>query len=190
MMLKELVLAARSYRSFDESYTFTREMLLEYVDAARFCPSGRNLQPLKYRLVYEKEELDRLQPLTFWAAALPDWQLPPEGKRPRGFIVICRDARLAEVPGSANKDVGIAAETMLLLAAEKGLGGCMIGNYDPKKVQAALGLEECFVPELILALGKPCEQVVLTEAEESITYYRDAAGVHYVPKRPLEELVL
>ena len=45
---------------------------------------------------------------------------------------------------------------------------------------------------LILALGKPKETVVLEEVgpDGNIRYYRDAEGVHHVPKRSLDELIL
>jgi hypothetical protein len=48
----------------------------------------------------------------------------------------------------------------------------------------------------IVALGKPVETVVLEKinpdlpAGENIKYHRDAQGIHYVPKRSLEELII
>ena len=88
--------------------------------------------------------------------------------------------------------MGICAQTILLRATEMGLGGCMIGNFNPEKVRETLELEERFRPVLIIALGKPDETVVLTELKpgESYNYYRDENDVHYVPKRPLEELII
>ena len=81
-MFKDLVLKNRSYRGYDESVTFTREDLLEYVDLARLCPSGANLQGLKYYLVYEKEAVEALLPYTHFAAALPQLHLPRTGSHP------------------------------------------------------------------------------------------------------------
>ena len=45
---------------------------------------------------------------------------------------------------------------------------------------------------LVLALGKPIEQVVLEPigTTGSTRYYRDAAGIHHVPKRALEEIIV
>ena len=45
---------------------------------------------------------------------------------------------------------------------------------------------------LIIALGKPDETVVLTELQpgQDFNYYRDENDVHYVPKRPLEEIII
>ena len=89
-MLRNLVLKNRSYRGFDESVRISRETLEGFVDCARLCPSSVNKQPLKYFLAWEPEEVEKVQGLTKWARALPDMVLPHPGKRPTGFVVICR----------------------------------------------------------------------------------------------------
>ena len=191
-MIKELVKKSRSYRGYDESRKITREELLELVDCARFAPSSVNRQPFKYLLAYEQADLDRIQPLTGWARALPQMKLPHPGKCPTAFIVICQNTDWDPDLNRFHRDVGIAAQTMLLAAAEKGLGGIMIGNFSPKRLAEALELPENIVPMLIVAFGKPDEKIVLTEAEEgeSLNYYRDEQDTHYVPKRKLKDIVL
>lgn len=191
-MLKNLVIHNRSYRSYDENRRVTREELLEFVDLTRFTASGINRQALKYRIVCEKEAADALQALTKWGAMLPQLQLPPPGKCPTGFIVICRDAAIAPHPNSCLTDIGIAAQTILLAAVEKGLGGCMIGNFRPEAVQAQLGLGKDMCPQLIVAIGKPAEEIRLTAvgADGNTAYYRDENGTHCVPKRSLEDILL
>ena len=87
-MLKDLIRANRSCRGYDESRKITREELLELVDCARLTPSSTNIQPLRYYLAWEKEEVDRIQGLTKWAGALPQMELPHPGMRPTAFIVI------------------------------------------------------------------------------------------------------
>ena len=61
-------------------------------------------------------------------------KLPHPGMCPTGFIIICQDLNLGASIPRYQKDVGIVAQTMLLAAAEKGLGGCMIGNYNADSV--------------------------------------------------------
>lgn len=192
MNFKDMVRQNRSVRGYDETRRVTREELLDLADCARLCPSSINMQPFKYRLVYEREEVDRLQPLTHWARKLPEANLPHEGKRPAAFIVICQDTRIFESLARFQKDVGIVAQTMLLGAVEKGLGGCMIGNFGAGSVKEALGLPEYLAPLLIVAFGKPDETIVLTEIGDggSTDYYRDGQDIHYVPKRRLEDIVL
>lgn len=191
-MFKELVKKNRSYRGYDESCRLTREELMELVDCARYAPSSVNAQPFQYYLVYEKEQVKQVLALTRWARALPDMQLPHEGTGPTSFIVICQDLRIGEAVARYQKDVGIVAQTMLLAATEMGFGGCMIGNYSAKTVKEVLMLEEHLMPVLIVALGKPQEEIKLTEAlpGAEIAYYRDVHDIHYVPKRRLADIII
>ncbi len=191
-MLKDLVIKNRSYRGYAPSRKVTREELAGFVDCARLSPSSVNAQPLKYYLASSEEDTAKLQPLTKWAAALPDITLPHPGKCPPAFIVICQDTAISDAPTRFLRDVGIAAQTILLAATEAGLGGCMIGNFNARAVSEALQLNDTLRPMLLVAIGKPDETVVLTEAAAggSVQYYRDENDVHYVPKRRLEDILL
>lgn len=189
-MFKDLVLANRSYRGFDESRTITKEELLDLVGLARCTPSGANNQPLKYRLVYQHDEVETVVANTKWAAMLPQLTIPHDGKHPTAFIVVCVDTAICAAPANCQADVGIASQTMLLGAAEKGLGGCMIANFKKDAMAELLHLPEGIVPTLVIALGKPDEKIVIVDAEGSTKYYRDEADVHYVPKRKVEDLVI
>lgn len=189
---KELVKRNRSFRGYDESYRFTKEQLEDYVDTTRYTASSVNMQPLKYFIAYEKEMVDTIQKMTKWARALPDLNLPYVGKRPTGFIVVCQDINISLNTGRFMKDVGIVAQTILLQATEEGLGGCMIGNFKKEEVMETLKLDDNLVPLLIIALGKPDEEIVITEIPESgsTNYYRDKEDVHYVPKRSLGDILI
>jgi len=191
-MFRDLVLKNRSYRGFDESRRITREELLELVDLTRYTASSANLQPLKYAVVYEAEQTERVLALTRWAGALPHLPLPFEGTHPVAFIAVCVDTTIAANVTPMLKDVGIAAQTITLAAAEKELGCCMIGSFNAEKLKAELEMPEHISPQLVIALGKPAEKIVLTDAgaDGKTTYYRDEAGTHYVPKRRLEDIVL
>ena len=190
-MFKDIVKASRSYRGYDESYRFSREELEDFVDCARFAPSSVNAQPFRYYLAWENEEVDRIQKLTNWARALPQMQLPHPGMCPTGFIIICQDLNLGASIPRYQKDVGIVAQTMLLAAAEKGLGGCMIGSFHAQNIMEILNLDKSYVPMLVVAIGEPQEKIVLVdvEPEESTNYYRNEQDVHYVPKRKLKDIV-
>ena len=190
-MFIDLVKKSRSYRGYDETRRITREELTDFVDCARFAPSSVNRQPFRYYLAYEQEQLDKIQPLTGWARALPEKKLPYPGKRPTAFVVICQDTALDADLNRYQRDVGIVAQTMLLAAAERELGGVMIGNFSPEKLSEALELPDNIVPMLIVAFGRPDEEIVLTEIAEgeSVKYYRDENDVHYVPKRRLEDVI-
>lgn len=193
-MIKDLVLKNRSYRAYDESCVMTREDLLELVDVARLCGSTTNKQALKFYIAWERGLVDAIVPLTRWAGMLPERGLPDPGKHPSAFIIVCVDKEIQ--PDPANKwigyDTGIAVQSMLLAAAEKGLGGLMIGSVKFAELSELLNLSDRFQPILAVAFGKPDEEVRLTglPADGSTKYYRDENDVHYVPKRTLEELVI
>ncbi len=190
-MLKDLILASRSYRSFDENVKISEEMLLDWVDCARLSPSSINLQMLKFRLVIKEDECKKMLANTRWAGKIKDQTIPPVGHAPVAYILICADKNVIETATNFQKDVGIAAQSIMLAAAEGGFGGCMIASFSGETAISDLSLPDGVIPQLVLGLGKPDETVVLTEPAEdgSVTYYREG-GVHYVQKRRLEEIVL
>ena len=190
-MLKDLIIASRSFRSFDSSIKITREQLLDWVDHARLSPSSINLQMLKFRLVIKEEECDAMLANTRWAGKLKDIKLPPRGHAPVAYIVICADKSIIDTADKFLKDVGICAQSMMLAAAEAGFGGCMIGSFSVEALYRDLSLPSYLIPQLVLALGKPDETVQITDAAKdgSVTYYREG-GVHYVQKRALKDLIL
>jgi len=191
-MIKELVASNRSYRSFDESKVFTAKELETLIDTARLSSSASNRQPLKYKLCTEKSEVEKVLSLTAWGGLLPDITLPPEGHHPTAFIVICHDTSVSPETKYSAIDVGIAAQTLMLAACESGYGGCMIGAFDPDKVSDALRLPLKYHPVLLLALGIPDEAVFITEIgkDGDTKYFRDKMGIHYVPKRSLESVLI
>lgn len=189
-MLKNLVQESRSIRSFQPGAGITKEGLLSLIDTARNCPATMNLQVLKYRPVTTPEECRKVLALTRWATSLSQ-KLPPRGHEPTAYIVICHDTAIAPEKEIFLIDVGIAAQTIMLAAKEAGFGGCIIGSAAEKEVHDTLQLSENIVPKLILALGIPDEAPILTEAKNrEICYYRDTENRHYVPKRPLEEILI
>lgn len=188
-MIADLVRQARSYRRFREDRPVQASELRSLVDAARLTASAANLQPLKYMISADKAVNARIFPALAWAGYLKDWGGPKEGERPTGYIVVLCDTGITPNPGC---DHGIAAQTIMLAAAEKGIHGCMIGAIDRDKLRGALQIPEKLQIMLVLALGYPAETVVLEEvgADGDIRYWRDEAGTHHVPKRALEDVIV
>lgn len=189
MNLHELVTQNRSYRRFDPSAAISTETLRELVDLARLSATGANRQPLRFLLANQPSLNAKIFPHLSWAGYLKDWPGPAEGERPSAYIVILLDTSLSKTPGC---DHGIAAQSILLGAAERGLGGCMIGSVKRDELCADLHLEDRYEILLVLALGKPVERVFIEElpADGSIQYWRDAQGGHHVPKRSLDDLII
>jgi len=188
MKFHEIVKRNRSYRRFDESKEIPQLALLKLIDNARLIPSGSNLQPLKY-YVAEYKDRNSVFPYLKWAGYLTDWDGPVEGERPSAYIVILSDRKISP---NVKWDHGIAAQTILLSAASKEMGGCIIGSVDREGLAAELKISEDYTIELIIALGYPIEKVVIKEIEngEDIKYYRDSEGTHYVPKRKLADIII
>jgi nitroreductase len=188
-MMRELVTKNRSYRRFREGRTIDEATLRELVDLARLSASGANRQPLKYILSCDGEKNALIFPHLTWAGYLKDWAGPVEGERPAAYIVILSDNA---TPGVGGCDHGIAAQSMLLSAVEQGLGGCMLGALDRAGLKQSLKIDEQYEILLVVALGEPCETVVIDELQsvDDIKYWRDAEGVHHVPKRRLDDLIV
>lgn len=186
--MNELVRLTRSHRRFVQE-PMDLETLRELVDLARLSASGGNMQPLKYILCCDPDTNEKVFPCTIWAGYLEDWPGPAESERPTAYIVILLDT---EISKSAGCDHGIAAQSIVLGAREKGIVSCMIGSLHRKKLVEALGIPSRYEVLLVVALGIPGELVVLEEiaGDGDIKYYRDADGVHHVPKRSLEDVIL
>lgn len=188
-MLKDLIRQNRSYRHFDQQTPISIDTLRDLVDLARLSASGSNLQPLKYVLICDPETNAKVFPHTRWAGYLKDWDGPAEGERPAAYVIILGDK---EIRTSFGCDHGIAAQSMMLGATERGLGGCMLGALDRRALKEELDIPDRYEILLTLALGKPTERVVLEEVgpDGDIKYYRDEDAVHHVPKRSLDEIIL
>lgn len=187
--VEDLVARNRSFRRFAEHEPVPDTLLRELIDLARLSASGGNVQPLKYMLSCDADRNALIFPCLAWAGHLKDWPGPAQGERPAAYIVILGDK---EVSASFGVDHGIAAQSMLLGAAERGLGGCMIGSIQRPALRDALAIAERYEVLLVIALGKPAERVVVDTVGESgdTRYWRDEDDVHHVPKRPLDDLIL
>ena len=148
------------------------------------------MQPLKFLVSCEPDRNSAIFPLLAWAGYLQDWPGPVEGERPTGYIVILGDTTVRKGPFDC--DCGIAAQNIVLGAVEKGLGACMIGSVKREKLREALSIPEHLEIILVIALGKPAETVELEAIgpDGDIKYWRDEGGVHHVPKRSLDDILL
>jgi len=187
-MIRELVAKNRSYRRFDESVVISIDQLSSWVDLARLSASGKNAQPLKYILSADFEKNEKIFSTLGWAAYLKDWDGPVEGERPSAYIVQLLDTAIGT---NFFCDDGIAMQSILLGVVEEGFGGCIFRTINKPKLMELLEIPEQYQIINVIALGKPVEKVILEEIKEGdFKYWRDENGVHHVPKRSLEEIIL
>ena len=188
MNLKELIFKTRSYRRFDESYRIDDKTIESLIDLARLSASGANKQPLKYLYFNSVKDCGKIFPYLAWAGYLTEWPGPDKGERPSGYIIILGDRSISDVFGI---DHGIAAQSILLGATEAGLGGCIIASIKREELINELSIRDNLEVLLVLALGKPVENVIIEEIKNSdVKYWRDSDKNHHVPKRSLNELIV
>jgi nitroreductase len=188
-MFKDLVLKCRSYRRFYEEIAVDNKTLKELVDFARLSASAVNRQPLKYIISGARDKNALIFSTLHWAGTLKTWPGPAEGERPAAYILILGDK---EIGASFGMDPGIAAQTILLGAVEKGLGGCMLGAVDREDLRKLLNIPPRYEISLVIALGKTKEKIILETMNpgDSYDYWRDNDEVHHVPKRKLADIIV
>jgi len=155
MLMKDLVMKNRSYRRFEQGASVCRATLIELVDLARLSATASNIQPLKFLLSNVDSQNALIFPHIAWAAYLKDWPGPPEGERPAAYIIVLGDKNLKQSFGC---DHGIAAQSILLGAVEKGLGGCIIASIRRPELRRALSIPDHLEVLLAIALGQPKER--------------------------------
>jgi nitroreductase len=188
-MLRDLIRDNRSYRRFWQQVPIEAETLRELVDLARLSASAGNMQPLRYILCCAPEKNALVYPNLAWARYIENWPGPPEGERPSAYIIVLEDR---QVDHPLHCDHGIAAQSILLGATERGLGGCIIGSINKLNLRNVLSIPVRYDILLVIALGKPKEKVEIEKlgADGCMKYWRDGEGVHHVPKRALDDIIL
>ena len=190
-IIQELLKADRSVRRFDESKPVSEDALRSMIELTRYCASGRNVQPLRYRIVTSDEERAKVFPLLAWAGYLTDWNGPAEGERPAAYLVQCLDTRYGK---NCLCDDGLQLQAITLAATAMGIGNCIIKSFNTPRLHKELNLPDEIEARYVLALGYPAEKVITEDTDGSpdadIRYYRAEDDTHHVPKRPLDELII
>lgn len=186
MTVYEAIMNRRTIRKFTQQ-PVGREKLLKLVDCARMAAYGANAQPLKFKIVDDKETADEIFPKTKWAAML-DNGTPAEGERPAAYIAVIGDT---DIKKTFEVDAGAAVTNMMLAAEEMGIATCWMGAIDRAAIKRILGLDEKYELVYILALGYPAQRSRAVEMKNGSTkYYLDDEAVLNVPKRSMEEILL
>lgn len=187
--IDNLILKNRCYRRFNEKKKISEQTIIDMIDLARLCPCSRNIQPLRYKIILHENERKKLFPLLGWANYLDDWKGPVSGERPAGYVIVMGDTDLAD---SFDVDAGMAIQSIRLIAMSRGLGSCVIAAFDANKMKNMLDLPRQLKVLYVIPMGEPKEEVKLSQVgvEGDFRYYRDEGGVHFVPKRKLEDIII
>lgn len=128
-------------------------VLLRVLDAARFSPSGKNLQPWKFILVRDKKIKKDLVEASVGQSFIAE---APIVVVACGFPDKCY-SRMGNYMKSWAVDVAIAVEHMMLQAQEEGLGTCWIGAFEEKDVRRILKIPDDVKVLALTPLGYPDE---------------------------------
>ena len=188
MNVREAIEKRRTIRKFAQTQIDVTD-LHELIDCARLAAYGANLQPLKFRTVTDKNEVDGVFDCLKWAGYLSDGT-PKEGERPTAYIAILGDTDIKK-NGSFEADAGAAVTTMMLRATELELATCWFGSVDREGVRKILNIPEKFELLYVLAVGVPAQESVACEMKDGdVKYFMGEDGVLNVPKRSLEEIII
>ena len=189
-MIRDLIIENRTCRRFKQDVAVEFETLRELVDLTRFTASGSNIQPLRYMLSNEPERNALIFPVLGWAGQIKEWPGPAEGERPAAYIIMLADTsvntRFSEV------DAGLATQSIMLGAREKGLGGCMHWSVKRDVLRENLGIPERYEILYVLSLGVPNETIIVDTVgpDGKTSYWHDSDGAHHVPKRELDDIIV
>lgn len=145
------------------------EKLLKILEASRVCPTAANFQPQKLLVIKSQEGLDKLRkavnvfnaPLAIVVCGNHSevWKRPYDGKQVLDI------------------DTSIAADHMMLMATELGLGSVWICYFKPDVIKKEFNLPEDVEPISILAIGYAAGEAASPER-------------HDKARKPLSEIVV
>jgi nitroreductase len=152
----EMIIRRQSDRKYSDK-PVENEKLERIIEAGRMAPSACNSQPWKFIIVTDP-------------ALLRDLGEAASGKllgmnsfvdQAPALIVIVREQPnfSSKIGGTIKRkdyshiDIGIATENICLQAMAEGIGSCILGWFDEKKVRKILGIPSSKRVELLLTLG-------------------------------------
>ena len=190
MNLQNLLEWRRSYRKFDETRLISKNDIDEILNSIKFASCANNRQYLRFISVENKDKVLEIFYNTKWAASLPNnIGRPKEGERPVYFIAILSDeAKKLRFNGI---DEGLVISNLTLTAAEKGIGSCIIGSVNDKKMREILNYKDNYSCEVVIAFGYPKVKSTIKKInlEEDQSYYLDEDGNYIVPKYKKDDIV-
>lgn len=179
----EVIRERRSVRAYDPSFKISKEEMTELLGEAILAPSSSNLQPWRFLVIDEQPLKEKLLPIawnqqqvveasaiiailgdlesyklaeTIYDRAFKAGYMPEATKN--SFV-----ERTVATYSSLPKDVatkivstdgGLIAMQLMLAAKARGYDTVPMGGYDAAKFVEAFGINERYVPIMLIAIGK------------------------------------
>ena len=164
MDFSELIKIRQSVRSYSDK-AVEKEKIEKCLEAARLAPSASNSQPWKYIVVDEEELKNKVADATFdKVVKFNKFAL----QAPVIIVIVLEKPKIiTQIGGEIKKrefpliDIGISAEHFCLQAAELGLGTCMLGWFDQKRIKDLLNIPKKKTLGLLITLGYSPDDYVL-----------------------------
>ena len=157
----ELAKQRRSVRAYTDTRV-SKDLIESCIEAARLAPSACNSQPWYFVTVTDPERRARIAE---WSRLSVTGMNRFVSQAPVIVALVAEPANVESRIGSWLKkrpyyliDIGIAAEHFCLRATEVGLGTCMIGWFDEKKVHGLLDIPPGKRIALLITVGYPGDE--------------------------------
>lgn len=171
----ELAQSRQSDRAFIKGKKIEREVLERIVEAARLAPSACNGQPWHFTVVTDEQLLPEV------GRATSSLGMNTFVKDAAALVLITHEGtNITSKLGSSIKDkdfpimdIGIASAYLTLAAEDEGVGSCILGWFDEKRVKELIGIPRSKRLMLIVALGysaKPKRKKIRKAWEKVVSF--------------------
>jgi nitroreductase len=146
----EAIVGRRSVRRYKLD-PVPKKLIERILDAARWAPSGGNIQPWKFIVINDRNILELIRKVS------PGYL----GETPLAILVCSDREKEYKVGGTLGRDYlsvadcSMAVENMLLAAHALGLGACVVKSFARVAVKEMLEIPKGIDPELLVIVGYP-----------------------------------
>ena len=182
MNFPEILRTRRTVRLYQQK-EIPYGQLEECVDAARFAPSARNIQPMEYVLVTDEKLRKEMFSCMGMGGGVSDFK----GKEPAAYAVVLINKSLRG--DWASHDCGLAVQNLVLAAWEKGIASCILARVNKERIRGLLKIPDTHEIELVVTMGYPAERPLAFDSDDMTQFGRDSKGVLHVPKRRLKDVL-
>ena len=168
----KLVQERRSVRTYNNT-PVTFNLIERAVEAARLSPSAHNQQPWKFIIVDDPDLIIKIASACTSKAISFNKFI---AQAPVIVAVVSEKTDIASRVGSLLKrrsfhliDLGIAAEHFCLQAFEDGLGTCMVGWFNERKIKRLLKIPHSLRLNLLITVGYTNDIKIRSKKRKSIS---------------------
>ena len=171
----ELAKARQSDRAYQPGRTIGREVLERILETGRIAPSACNGQPWHFTVVTDQPLLTEV------GKATSSLGMNKFVKDASALVLITQEpTNITSKLGSGIKDkdfpimdLGIASAYITLAAEDEGIGSCILGWFDEKKIKELVGIPQKRRLMLIISLGyadKPKRKKVRKDFDKVVSF--------------------